>query len=121
MRRHQRERTHSNRFLCVFDGVDEAPLPILPNLETALGFTSLECIGVEGEDLSSDSGGTISLSRDANAVWRSSMVFPASCSFALRFIRRSCDLENCLVLGPNSGKERSKEEKKRKEHASYFA
>jgi len=90
----------SNRFLCAFDSVDEVPLPILPMLETTLGFTSLDCIGIEGVGLSIDSEGTISSSRDANAVWRS-FIFPASCSFALRFIRRSCDLEKCLVLGPN--------------------
>lgn len=115
------ERTHSIRFLCAFDNVDEFPLPILPILEIALGFTSLECIGTERGGLSIDSGGTISLSRDANAIWRSSIVFPASCSFALRFIRFSCDLEKCLVLGPNSGKERSKTKGNEKEHAFYFA
>ena len=102
--------THSNRFLCAFDSVDEVPLPIF---KIALDFASPERIGIEGEGLSIDSGGTISLSRDANAVRRSS-IFPASCSFALRFIRRSCDLENCPVLGPNSGTERGKGKKKEK-------
>jgi hypothetical protein len=104
VRHRSRERTHSNRFLCAFDSVDEVPLPILPMLETALGLTSPECIGIEGGGLSIDSGSTISSSRDANAAWRSS-IFPASCSFVLRFIRRACDLEKSLVLGPNSGKE----------------
>jgi len=97
MRGCRKRSNSSNRFLCAFDSVDEVPLPILPVLEIALGFTSL---GAEGEGLSIDSGGTISFSRDANAVWRSS-IFPTSCSFALRFIRRSCDLEKVLVLDPN--------------------
>jgi len=98
-----RKRSNSNsRFLCAFESVDEVPLPILPILELALGFTSPECIGIEDEGFSVefDSGGTISSSREARAVWRSS-IFPTSCSFAFRFIRRSCDLEKCVVLGPN--------------------
>jgi len=96
-----RNRSNSScRCLCAFDSVDEFPLPILPILELALGLTSSEHFGMEDESFSIDSGSVISSSREARAVWRSS-IFPASCSFALRFMRRSCDLEKCLVLGSN--------------------
>jgi len=98
-----RKRSNSScRFLCAFDSVDEVPLPILLVLELALGLTSSECFGIEEEGFceSVASGGAISSSREARAVWRSS-IFPASRSFDLRFIRLSCDLEKCVVLGPN--------------------